>query len=178
MATWCYDKGDAQGCCSSAVWDSLLRSTTYSFGSICFGSFFQGFITVIRCLVRDVRDRNSNDACSGGLCSCVTECLARVLEDVLDIFNRWAYVFVGVYGHPYVQSGRKVMELFRAKGWMAITTDNLAGYVLGFTTFIVGGLTGISALALERYIHSLHPETEYDSYVFGPLPSYKGTAIL
>ena len=179
MATWCYAKRDAQGCCSSAIWDSLVRSMTYSFGSTCLGSFFQGFIAVIRCCIRDVRDRNSNDACDGcGLCLCLTECVARVLEDILNVFNRWAYVFVGVYGYPYVESGRKVMELFKSKGWMAIATDNLAGYVLGFTTLIVGVLAGASAVGVERFVHSMHPESEYDSFVFGPLPTYKVTAFL
>ena len=82
-----------------------------------------------------------------------------------------------VYGDPYVKSGRRVMELFKAKGWMAIATDNLAGYVLGCTTIAVGIVTGGSALVVERVIHDMHPEAEYASFVFGPLPGYAGTAF-
>jgi hypothetical protein len=176
MATWCFDKNEANGCCSSAVSDSFFRSITYSFGSICLGSFFEGIIAVIRCLVRDARNRHTNDSCNG-ICLCVSECLARVLEDVLNIFNRWAYVFVGVYGQPYVQSGRNVMGLFEAKGWMAITTENLVGYVLCFTTVVVGLLTGVSALAVERIVNHMHPESEDESFVIGPIPGYGATAI-
>jgi hypothetical protein len=40
-------------------------------------------------------------------------------------------VFVGVYAFSYLESGKRVMELFPAKGWISIIADNLDACVLG-----------------------------------------------
>jgi hypothetical protein len=178
MATWCFDKNAASGCCSPAVWSSLYRSLTFSFGSICLGSLFQGLMTALRTLINDARSNSRSNSpgssgCCCGLCFCLVECLARVLENVLDYFNQWAYVFVGIYGYSYIDSGRSAMELFKAKGWMSVTTERLASYVLDFTTLIVGVLTGLGSLMVERIVDSFHPESEYESFVYGPLPSWQ-----
>ena len=179
MATWCFDKSEADGCCSRAIHGSVYRSLTYSFGSICFGSLLQAIVSVFRYLVesaRNQRSRDNDDAC-GALLLCILECLARLLEDILEYFNQWAYVFVGIYGYSYLESGRRVMELFRARGFTSIITDNLVGYVLSFTTFTVAVLTGIAGAIIEVSVTNSHgAEESGDSYIFGPLPG-KGFAF-
>ena len=175
MATWCYDKTEADGCCSRAIHGSVYRSLTYSFGSICFGSLLQAIVSVFRYLVESARNQRNrdNDNFCGTLLLCIIECLARLLEDILEYFNQWAYVFVGVYGYSYLESGRRVMELFRAKGFTAIITNSLVGYVLGFTQFIVALLTGAAGVALEKLITNGYSASikNRESYFFGPLPA-------
>jgi len=175
MATWCFDKTEADGCCSRAIHGSVYRSLTYSFGSICFGSLLQAIVSVFRYLVesaRNQRDRDNDNVC-GTLLLCILECLARLFEDILEYFNQYAFVFVGVYGYSYLESGRRVMELFRAKGFTTIITNSLVGYVLGFTQFAVALLTGVAGLVLETLITNGHSTSTDDgeSYVFGPLPA-------
>ncbi len=182
MATWCFDKDAASGCCSPAVASSLYRSATYSFGSICLGSLLQGIVQLLRKIIPDPRSRRStdNDQSCCGLCFCVLECFARVLEDVLDYFHQWAYVFVGIYGYGYVESGRRVLGLFISKGWTSIISERLASYVTGCITLSMGVLTGISVWVLTVFVDSMHdPESssffesyETSFYVYGPLPRY------
>ena len=71
----------------------------------------------------------------------------------------------------YLDSGRKVMDLFRARGWTAIITNNLVGYVLSYTTFTVGVLGGVIGIVSERLV-TLHfgHEDGNDSFVFGSVP--------
>jgi hypothetical protein len=181
MATWCFDHEAANTCCSSAVGGSVYRSLTYSFGSICFGSFLQGFVTAIRVVINDAKNRrDNNDGCvgCGAICFCVLECVAKILEDVLDYFNQWSYVFVGIYGFSYLESGKRVMELFRAKGWISIITDNLVTYVLGIVSFGNGILTGFAVLGMERWATAANPDTGYDSFVYGPLPGWQIYAFM
>lgn len=173
MATWCFDKHEANNCCSSAIFGSLFRSLTYAFGSICFGSLLQAIASAFRYLVesaRNQRDRAENSFC-GSICLCILECLARLLEDILSYFNQWAYVFVGIYGFSYLESGRRVLELFQARGWTTIITDNLVGYVLNATTFVVSILTGLVAICVEQLVSSRFHDAEH-SEDFGP--SYLG----
>jgi hypothetical protein len=122
---------------------------------------------------------DQQDAC-GTLFWCIIECLTRCLEDVLDYFNQWAYCFVGIYGLSYIDSGRKVVELFRARGWTSIVTDNLVGYTLGFTTCAVAIVTGLLGVVVEWSISSTlndsNPESK--SYIFGPIPGVKTWVFL
>jgi hypothetical protein len=95
----------------------------------------------------------------------------RLLEDIIDYFNQWAYVFVGIYGYSYIDSGKKVLELFEARGISSIMTDNLVGYVLGFTTTTVAVVNGLVAMAALTLIDNLFStEDSSSSFVFGPLP--------
>ena len=150
VGTWCFVPEEASGCCSSAVISSFVRSMTYSFGSICFGSLLEALVTALRVLAENARDqsREDNDGCASIL-YCILECILSLLEDIIEYFNQWAYVLIGIYGYSYLESGRRVMELFRARGWTAIITNDLVGYVLSFTSVVVGIMTGLCALIIE-----------------------------
>jgi uncharacterized membrane-anchored protein len=91
----------------------------------------------------------------------------------LEYFNQWAYVFCGIYGYSYLESGKAVMELFRSRGFTTLITDNLVGYVLGFTTFVVALLTGIAGYMMEKVVTRSYADDvkSGESYVFGPLPA-------
>ncbi|CAB9514801.1 Protein PNS1 [Seminavis robusta] len=188
MGTWCFDYGHARNCCSSAIWSSLYRSFTFSFGSICFGSLLMAVVRVIRYFVegaKQQRDRRA-DNCEGcEMLSCILDCLIKLFEDVLDYFNHWSYVFCGLYGYSYLQSGKMVLELFRARGWETFVTNDLISSVLTFTTFSVGCCTGLASMGLERLIDSMKEPDVFDaeakgrepeqweintSFLFGPLP--------
>jgi hypothetical protein len=178
MATWCFDKNEANKCCSSAVYGSCFRSLTYSFGSICLGSLLQALVSLFRFIVesaRNQRDRDDGGGACGDIVLCILECIARLLEDVIEYFNQWAYVFVGIYGYSYLESGRRVMELFRARGWTSIITNNLVGYVLGFTNVAVAILTGICGMIMESFVshHYRVVSGNMDSFVFGPVSGYR-----
>mmetsp|Transcript_3966 Transcript_3966/g.9699 ORF Transcript_3966/g.9699 Transcript_3966/m.9699 type:complete len:681 (-) Transcript_3966:1947-3989(-) len=174
-ATWLYDKDAATGCCSSAVWGSLQRAGTYSFGSICLGSLLQGLVGVLRWFVQGANSQriNSNsENCCGALCSCIVDCIAHIGGPILDYFSQWNYSYIAIYGESYLSSGKKVTELFKRKGWQSIITERLDNYVLGWVVFGVGLVAGAMALLLERIVTMYHPETEYESWVYGPLPHW------
>jgi len=193
MATWCFDYSFARNCCSSAVWESVYRSLTYSFGSICLGSLLLGIVKVLRYFVNSAKQQRDSrsDQCEGGeVFLCILDCLIQLFEEVFEYFNHWSFVFCGIYGYSYLQSGRMVMELFKARGWTTIVTDDIIHYVLGFTTFSVGIFTGLCSVILERTIDTMIEPDEYDSaghsgktadeagpwdfnvsFLFGPLPN-------
>eukprot|EP00934_Nitzschia_sp_Nitz4_P003490 Nitzschia sp. Nitz4//scaffold10_size219509//182653//184590//NITZ4_001458-RA/size219509-augustus-gene-0.254-mRNA-1//1//CDS//3329533010//3480//frame0 len=167
MATWCYDKDAASGCCSPAVGSSFYRSITYSLGSVCFGSLLQGIMKILRALVPD-SNRRSNEQCCG-LCFCIIECSGRILEQVLEYFNQWAYVYIGVYGYSYCESGKRVVELFQAKGWSSIISERLASFVMAYVTVCAGILMmGVSYLFTISVDVILGDHEQ--SYVYGALP--------
>ena len=64
-------------------------------------------------------------------------------------------------------TGRRVLELFRARGWSTIVSDNLVGFVLATITVSVAVMTGLIAVAIELGVSShFHDEnTEVGSYL-------------
>lgn len=170
VATWCYDRMEARSFCSPAVTGSLLRSVKFSFGAICLGSLFEGPVSTLRKMVRWSRRESESGCCCcccvAKLCCCLPVCIASALEDVLDYFNQWAYVFVGVYGDGYLESGRNVMELFVVRGWTEVIENDVVNYSLNFATFIIGLLSGLVAILWDNFFSYIHSNT----FLLGHLP--------
>lgn len=71
-------------------------------------------------------------------------------------------MFCGIYGYSYLQSGKMVVELFRARGWESIVTNDLVSSVLNFTTFSIGIVSGLAAACLERLVDSMTEPDPFD----------------
>lgn len=186
MGTWCFDKNAARGFCSSAVTSSVYRSLVFSSGPIAFGSLLQTPAKVLRSILSH-SNRNQHrgnqavyDAgddcrcCCFGLVGLMLDCLAEVFGDVLDYFSQWAYVFVGINGTSYLESGKEVMKLFQGRGWTAIITDRVLTWVLGVGIMNGGIGTGLISMLVERLVTWIafwgdDAEDLPPSYIFGPL---------
>jgi len=94
VSTWWFAPEDAGSCCSVAIKDSFVRATTTSFGSICFGSLLVAIIQTLRTMVENARSDNDNGGSAFLLC--ILDCLLRCLEDMLEYFNKFAYIYVGM----------------------------------------------------------------------------------
>lgn len=138
VGTWWFVPGEANGCWSTAIRDSFRRASTYSFGSICFGSLLVAVVRALRAMAQRARDDDDMQ-----LLYCLIQCILHLIEDIIDYFNRWAYVYVGLYGFGYIEAGRNVFQLFAQKGWSIVITDDLNDRVLLMMSLSVGVVTGI-----------------------------------
>ena len=77
---------------------------------------------------------------------CILHCLARVAK----YFNKWAYVYVGLYGYDYLIAGKKVLELFESRGWTTIINDNLVQRCLVLVALTIGTITGFIGILMAR----------------------------
>jgi multisubunit Na+/H+ antiporter MnhC subunit len=75
-------------------------------------------------------------------------CLANLVE----YFNKWAFVYVGIYGMPYLKAGKSVFELFQSRGWEAIIADDLVGNALFLICLVVGLVMGGVAVGIETAV--------------------------
>lgn len=108
--------------------------------SIYFPSFFCTIVAIIQAtreIVRQIREQDD------GILVCIAECLLGCLEALAEYFNKWAFVYVGLYGYSFIDSGKNVMTLFKTRGWTTIITDNLVGSVFGMLSIGVGLITGL-----------------------------------
>jgi len=128
------------GCCGDAC-DAAKRSMTTSFGSICFGSLLVAIIRTLEQIAESAK--NDND---GEILLCLVSCILGCIGDILEYFNKWAYVYVGLYGYSYIDAGKNVVTLFKARGFSSVITDNLASRAISIFALvlsIVGGSFGL-----------------------------------
>lgn len=146
VGTWWFVPEDATGCCSLALLDSLQRSLTYSFGSICLGSLLVAILQTLKAIAEQAESANRRENNGGGaILACIAKCLLDCLERIVEYFNKWAFIYVGLYGYDYVHAGKNVFNLFQEKGWTAVISDNLTARVLGMLSFGVGIFTAVLA---------------------------------
>jgi len=143
VGTWWFAPEEA-GCCSSAIIGSFIRATTTSFGSICFGSLIVAIIQALRQLANQARAEGD-----AGILACIAECILACIQGIVEYFNKWAYVYVGLYGYSYIEAGKNVFTLFQNRGWDAIIADDLVGNALFLVSMCVGLLTGALILIPE-----------------------------
>ncbi|KAG7355035.1 plasma-membrane choline transporter family protein [Nitzschia inconspicua] len=136
--------------CSPIIYDSWVRSSWYSFGSICLGSLLVGLLQVLQLLVRCGRqqqqDRREQEGPrglqAGDLFCCLLQCIVDNLEFLLRYFNQWAFVYVGLYGYDYITAGTKVSNLFQDRGWSNIINHQLIGRALAMMSILIGFVCG------------------------------------
>jgi len=146
VGTWWFVPGEAHSCCSSAVRSSYWRSITTCFGSICFGSLIVAVIQATREIVNSMRTEEN------GLLLCLIDCILQIIERIAEYFNKWAYVYVGLYGYGFVEASVNVLSLFQARGWSSIIADYLVDTVLLMVSICVGVITGIIGAVLGSFM--------------------------
>jgi hypothetical protein len=97
VGTWWFTPVKASGCCSQGVRDSYIRSITSSFGSICLGSLVVAIISAMKEIIHTMKEQDNS------LLFCLAECLMGLIENLVEYFNQWAFVFVGLYGYTFME---------------------------------------------------------------------------
>ena len=153
MGTFWFAPEDASTFWSPAIYDSFYRSITYSFGSICFGSLVTTILHVVHQWIREARSMHRHTSIGPSIILCVLECMSGFLERIITYFNKWAYVYIGLYGYDYLTAGNKVITLFAERGWTAIINDQLVSSVLT----LVGTMIGVGAGCVGLLLSIAHP---------------------
>ena len=60
----------------------------------------------------------------------------------MEYFNKWAFVYVGLYGYDYRTAGKNVFNLFKSRGWTSILSHNLVQRCLWLISICIGLITG------------------------------------
>ena len=132
VGSWWFAPDETSSFCSGGMIGSMIRALTTSFGSICFGSLLVALVQSLKALAQAARDQDN------GILICIAECILGCIESILRYFNKWAFVYVGLYGYSYIEAGKNVFTLFKNRGWEAIIADDLVGNVFFFLSLCVG----------------------------------------
>jgi hypothetical protein len=176
--TWWFVPQEASSFWSKALTESFSRATTYSFGSICFGSLLVAIVQALRALEHYTRENDEMSALQ-----CIIQCILGCIESIIEYMNKWAYVYVGLYGFSYIEAGRNVIQLFQQRGWTAIITDDLTDNVLFMMSVAVGLACGLVGLVMGCFDSSMFQDLGFEhaagpSFVLGLLVGILLSSIL
>ena len=146
VGTWWFAPQEATSFFSQGLKDSIFRATTYSFGSICFGSLLVAIVQALRQVQRHAQSQGED----GAIVACLIDCILGCIQGIIEYVNKWAYVYVGLYGYSYIEAGKNVMQLFQSKGWTAIITDDLVDNVLFMVSIGIGLISGLIAMLIAE----------------------------
>jgi len=166
VGTW-WVAPEESGCCSRGVCNAFIRTVTTSFGSICFGSLLVAILQALRALASAARGNGD-----GNFLACIAECILGCLASILEYFNKWAYIYVGIYGYSYMESGKAVMQLFADRGWDAVIADDLVGNAIFLTSLVAGlfiGAIGVGYASANATFSDLAGGSVWAAFLVGLL---------
>lgn len=159
VGTWWFAPDLAATWWSPAIQDSWARSVTYSLGSVCLGSLLVSALQVSHSML--VWLKRSSSPCGSrnlSFVACVAEFLLSFVGRLVSYFNKYAFVYIGLYGYDFLESGHRAFELFQQRGWTTVIQDDLIGRVLHLASVVVGLCTAAVAIVLIV----AHPSSTYD----------------
>ncbi|KAJ6231057.1 choline transporter-like protein [Anaeramoeba flamelloides] len=114
---------------------AFKKAITYSFGSICLGSFNVALIRTLKRMARMVKGNYAVKILIFGFIAC--------LEWITEYFNAYALVHVAVYGKSYMKCAKATVRLLKDRGIYALVNDDLVGDVLVMGALISGIIVAI-----------------------------------
>ena len=83
VGTWWFVPAEANAWWAPALTASLHRATTYSFGSICFGSFLVALVQALRALEHYARGNDDMN-----FLVCIIQCILACIQSIIEFLNR------------------------------------------------------------------------------------------
>merc|ERR1712217_844360 len=85
-------------------------------------------------------------------------CFIGIIEDLMRLFNEWAYAYIGMYQKDFRTSASLVWNLFLTNGWEAIKNDIYTDLVTGVPPLMAGIVTGGIIAAVAGYAFNWESE--------------------
>ncbi|KAI9844853.1 MAG: hypothetical protein M1837_005271, partial [Sclerophora amabilis] len=105
--SWYFCSQKPGGMPTGATRGALRRATTYSFGSICFGSLIVSLIQLLRQAVTIAkRQERASGNMVGYALFCVLGCLIGILNWAIQFINHYAFSHIALYGKAYVPAAK------------------------------------------------------------------------
>ncbi|CAG8040542.1 unnamed protein product [Penicillium nalgiovense] len=158
--SWYFFSKSAGGMPKGSTRGAFRRATTYSFGSISFGSLIIAVINMLRqaCSIAQRHEAAEGNMISS-ICLWVLGCFISLLDWLVTLFNRYAFCHIALYGKAYIPAAKDTWAMMRDRGIDALVQDCLMGPVLTMgSTFVAY----VCALLAYLYLQFTNPAYNRD----------------
>ncbi|KAF9452389.1 integral to plasma membrane protein [Macrolepiota fuliginosa MF-IS2] len=127
------------------------RASTLSLGSIAFGSLIVTLLDLLRLILEAVRNAASQDGSPVEAClACCAACFVGCIQNLVEYFNRYAYIEIALYGKSYIPAAKDTWRLFKDRGIDALVNDSLVSMTLTWGAYVIGLLSSLFAYIYIR----------------------------
>jgi len=144
LAHWWFSDGEGGAPAALSPRRALGRALSCSFGSLCFGSLVVAVAKTLQDALWSSRRAQNPQL------RCLVTALLGALEKVVEVFNRYAFCYVAIYGLDFMSAGRGAMALFRRLGWASLVNDDVVSRALAAACLGVGLAEGALAFAVGK----------------------------
>ena len=93
--------------------------------------------------------------CVASCILCCAACIIGCIENMIKYINKWAYIYVGIYGYSFITAGKHVFEIFAKRGWTHIINDYLTDNVFWLATLTTSAATGYIGI-ISSYFYNYY----------------------
>lgn len=152
--SWYFCAAKPGGIPRGATGGAFRRATTYSFGSVSFGSLIVAFINLLRQVCSIAQQQEASDGnIVGTIMFCVLGCIIWILDWVVQFVNRYAFSHIALYGKAYIPAAKDTWTMMKDRGIDALVNDCLVGPVLSMGSLFVAYLCALLAYLYLDYTH-------------------------
>lgn len=139
---------------------AFKRATTYSFGSISFGSLIIAIINMLRqaCSVAQRHEAGEGNLV-GSILFWILGCFISLLDWLVTLFNRYAFCHIALYGKAFIPAAKDTWTMMKDRGVDALVNDCLMGPVLTMGSV---GVSYVCALLAYLYLQYTDPGYNHD----------------
>ncbi|PVU96382.1 hypothetical protein BB561_001216 [Smittium simulii] len=116
---------------------SLKRAVIFSFGSICYGSLIVEFLQLVRSILIWIKSDNNTNVFLTTL-TLFSETILFFAGEVLESFNKYAYINIAIYGKPFSIAAIDTWSLLKKKQILIIINDSLVNSTISVAAFGTG----------------------------------------
>lgn len=129
--SWYFCAGKPGGIPADATSGAFKRATTYSFGSVSFGSLIVALITMLRQICSIAQSQSAQDGnIVGQIFFCLLGCLIGLLNWAVEFINKYAFSHIALFGKAYIPAAKDTWTMMKDRGLDALVNDCLTGPVL------------------------------------------------
>ncbi|WVQ65035.1 uncharacterized protein L199_003205 [Kwoniella botswanensis] len=121
----------------SESWYAFKKASSTSLGSVAFGSLLVELVETLALIIKTI----SLGLCGSSIFTCCCFCIINIIEGLLELFNKYVYVKIGVddFQYGFIPSAKEIIHIVKKKkgdqrvGLNAMITDCLVGFSLHTT---------------------------------------------
>ncbi|WVQ99212.1 protein PNS1 [Kwoniella sp. CBS 9459] len=150
-----------------ATLKAFVRATTLSLGSIAFGSLIVTILELLRLILQAIQQYEAGEGdMVGAIVACCAACCVGCIQNLIQWFNKYAYIEISLYGKSYIPAAKDTWTLLKDRGIDALVNDSLVGTALMWGAYVNGFLCAVLGYLYLRFTHpSYNTDGQYSAPV-------------
>ncbi|CAG9766256.1 unnamed protein product [Ceutorhynchus assimilis] len=136
VSKWYFTRQKSQ--LSVPITESFYNLTRYHLGTITVGSFLLVVVQILRAILSYAQKMFQNEKLKSVKCLiCLCKGCLWILQHILEILSRNAYIITAIYGHSFWKSGKRAFTILSANPLRVTAINSVGDFVLFLSKVLI-----------------------------------------